>query len=170
MNYTFVDQVVELQKGNHIRSVKNITHTEDYLDEYYPRLSTVPNSVIVEAMASTAALLLFASTSFKRFSMLLMIEKAVFQQSVHSGNLMILDVTLLTLHDNAARLEATVRAEEQVAAQAILILGLFDIENLEDLQMKNFFMSIMSRTQTWLQHSLGCRELDVLCVCQNCEQ
>jgi 3-hydroxyacyl-[acyl-carrier-protein] dehydratase len=155
MNYTFVDHILELEEGRRILTAKNITGTEDYLDEYYPRLGCVPNSLIIESMASTAGLLLFASTQFASLAMLVMIEEAKFTHPVQPGNQMLVEATLLALHADAARLEAMVRVAETAVAGATLVLGLFEIQTLTDLRMKAFFTSLLDRTKYWMQSDLS---------------
>ncbi len=154
MNYTFVDHILELEEGQRILAVKNITQTEDYLDEYYPHLGNVPGSLIIESMASTAALLLFASTHFASFALLVMIEKAVFMHPVYPGDRMLMEVELLVLHTDAAQLEAVVRVGTKTAASATLMLGLFEIQRLVDPQMKTLIASLLERTKNWIEWAL----------------
>jgi len=157
MNYTFVDHIVELEIGKRILTVKNITHSEDYLNEYYPRLGRVPNSLIIESMASTAGLLIFASTNFASLALLLMIEEAQFKNPVHPGDRMIVEAKLLSMQADAARMEATVRVEEAAMACATLVLGLFEIEFISHPQMKAFYSALLDRTRNWMQRSCGGR-------------
>ncbi|UCD81988.1 MAG: hypothetical protein JSW26_11345 [Desulfobacterales bacterium] len=154
MNYTFVDHIVELEKGKRILAVKNITRTEDYLDEYYPRLGSVPGSLLVESMASAAGLLLFASTNFASLAMLLMVEKALFTHPVAPGDRILVEATMLALHADAARLEAMVRVAKQKVAKTTLVLGLFEIQSLADPQMRATFASLLDRTKTWMKSDL----------------
>jgi len=155
LNYTFVDHIVELEKGRRILTAKNITRSEDYLDEYYPRLGSIPGSLIIESMASTAGLLLFATTNFAAMAMLLMLEKAIFTRSVHPGDRMLVEATLLTLHAGAARLEAMVRVQENTVASATVALGLYEIQSLTDPKTKAIFASLLDRTKNWMQRELS---------------
>ena len=154
MNYTFVDHILELKEGKRILTTKNFTRTEDYLDEYYPRFDSVPNSLIVESMASAAGLLLFSSTQFESMAMLLMIEEAKFTHPVQPADRILVEATLLALHADAARLEAMVQVEEKSVASATLVLGCFEIQSLSDPQMKTFFTSLLNRTKNWMQRDI----------------
>jgi 3-hydroxymyristoyl/3-hydroxydecanoyl-(acyl carrier protein) dehydratase len=62
LNCTFIDHIIELEKGMRIPAARKITRSEDYLDEYYPRLGAVTGSLVIESTAGTAGQLLFAST------------------------------------------------------------------------------------------------------------
>lgn len=147
MNYIFVDKIIELEKGRRIRTVKNISLTEDYLDRFYPRLTAVPNSIFIEAMASTAALLLFETTLYKSFAVLAMIENAVFKPLTQGGDRLMVDAELLALHEKAARFKAKIRVLDKMTANAILVLGLFELESLRDPQMIDHFKLLLSTTK-----------------------
>jgi 3-hydroxyacyl-[acyl-carrier-protein] dehydratase len=157
VKYAFVDHILELEEGKRILAIKNISSTEDYLDELYPRLGSVPGSLIIESMASTAGLLLLASTNFASLALLLMIEEAQFKNPVYSGDRMIVEAKLLSMHADAARMEAAVRVEETAMACATLVLGLFEIETISDPLMKAFFSSLLDRIRNWMQRSCGRR-------------
>ena len=155
MNYTFVDLIYELDIGKRIVTAKNIARTEDYLDEYYPRLRHVPGSVIIETMASSAGLLLFASTHYTSLAMLVMVEEAIFTHPVQPGDRMLVEVKLTALHDEAGRSEAVVRVKEKTVARARLVLGLFNIKTVTDPQMRDFFAALLNRTKKWMERSLA---------------
>ena len=160
MNYQFVDHIFELEKGKRILAAKSVTRTEDYFDEYYPRLSTVPKSVIVEAMASTAALLLFASTEFESLALLAIVEKAVFTHPVYPGDQLILEINVVSLHNTAAQFEGKARVGKTTVASSTFVLGLFEIQTLSDPQMKVFFRSLLGRTKKWMQFTLNRETLE----------
>lgn len=62
MNYHFIDKKIELHKGKRILAQKSFAMTEKYFNHHFPRSERVPNSLILEAVADAATLLIFATT------------------------------------------------------------------------------------------------------------
>ncbi len=57
--FLLVDRVIELEKGKHIRAIKNVTINEQFFQGHFPHRPVMPGVLILEAMAQAAALLAF---------------------------------------------------------------------------------------------------------------
>ena len=56
-----VDKVIELEAGQRIVAVKDVTLEEDFLKGHFPNRPIMPGTSIVEAMAQTAILLYYTA-------------------------------------------------------------------------------------------------------------
>jgi 3-hydroxymyristoyl/3-hydroxydecanoyl-(acyl carrier protein) dehydratase len=151
MNYHFVDKILELEHGKAILSQKSISRSEDYFDEFFPRLSCVPNSLIIESLAYSAALLAFVTTEFRSLALLLMVDDAKFERPVLPGDQMLLEVKLLSLQDTAGLFQGTVRVRGDLVAQATVMLGLFYLSDITDPADRDIFSSLLQRTADFVR-------------------
>ena len=77
MRFTLVDRIVELDKGQSIKTVKNLSLAEEYLQDHFPGFAVMPGVMMVEALVQSAAWLIRATEDFKDSTILLKQAKAV---------------------------------------------------------------------------------------------
>lgn len=63
--FLLVDRVVELEKGDSIVAIKNVTVNEPYFNGHFPDHPVMPGVLIVEAMAQAAGILGFKTMDKK---------------------------------------------------------------------------------------------------------
>lgn len=96
--FLLVDRVLELEPGNKIRAIKNITFNEPFFTGHFPVKPVMPGVLILEALAQASALLAFKTfdigddTSEMLFYFT-SIDGARFRRPVVPGDQLILDVT-----------------------------------------------------------------------------
>lgn len=151
MNYHFIDKIIELNKGTRILAQKSFAMSEEYFDHHFPRSDRVPNSLILEAVADAAALLIFATTEFSALALLLMINEATFQKQLLPGDQMLLDVRLVSEHEDAALLESTVTVDEYLVAQATITLGLFRLTDIDEPQKRATFALLLQNSAKFIE-------------------
>ena len=64
MRFTLVDLVTELDPGARITTIKNVTLSEEYLDDHFPRFPVLPGVLILEAMTQACAWLVRVTDDF----------------------------------------------------------------------------------------------------------
>jgi 3-hydroxyacyl-[acyl-carrier-protein] dehydratase len=151
MNYHFIDKIIELNKGTRILAQKSFAMSEEYFDHHFPRSDRVPDSLILEAVADAAALLIFATTEFSALALLLMINEATFQKQLLPGDQMLLDVRLVSEHEDAALLESTVTVDDYLVAQATITLGLFRLTDIDEPQKRDTFASLLQNSAKFIE-------------------
>ena len=96
--FLLVDRVVELEKGQSIRALKNVTYNEPFFPGHFPYRPVMPGVMILEALAQTAGILAFVTAGVipDENSRLYFvgIDKARFRKPVEPGDQLVLTATL----------------------------------------------------------------------------
>lgn len=77
MRFTLVDRIVELEKGQSISTIKNLSLAEEYLQDHFPGFAVLPGVMMVEALVQSGAWLMRATEDFRCSTILLKQAKAV---------------------------------------------------------------------------------------------
>jgi 3-hydroxyacyl-[acyl-carrier-protein] dehydratase len=118
-----IDRVLELEKGQRIKALKNVTMNEPFFVGHFPRRPVMPGVLMLEALAQAAAVLSFVTVGEDPDDHTVYyfagIDGARFKRPVEPGDQLMLDVTLLraksSIYKYAAR--ATVDGELTVEAE-----------------------------------------------------
>jgi 3-hydroxyacyl-[acyl-carrier-protein] dehydratase len=93
-----VDRVLELEAGQRIRAIKNVTINEQFFTGHFPHRPVMPGVLMLEALAQAAALLSFATLGEtpddKTVYYFAGIDGARFKRPVEPGDQLTLDVSL----------------------------------------------------------------------------
>lgn len=96
--FLLVDRVLEVQAGESITALKNVTYNEPFFPGHFPGRPVMPGVMIIEALAQTTGILAFTSsnvipTEETRFYFV-GIDKARFRKPVIPGDQLILKATV----------------------------------------------------------------------------
>lgn len=115
MRFSLVDRIVEMERGQSITAVKNLSLAEEYLQDHFPGFAVMPGVLMVETLVQAGAWLMRYSEDFKYSTILLKQAKAVkFNSFVTPGKQ--LRVTLKT-HQWGAD-ECTFKCESQIEGES----------------------------------------------------
>jgi len=124
-----VDAVTELEPGQRIVAVKNVTVSEDFFQGHFPGDPLMPGVLMIETLAQVATVLLLngsAPTSGAR-AFLRGVDNAKFRLKVVPGDRLRLEVKLGKRRTNLARAHGTAYLGDRVVAEAELVLGLANV-------------------------------------------
>jgi 3-hydroxyacyl-[acyl-carrier-protein] dehydratase len=112
--FLLVDRVLEIQPGQSIRALKNVTYNEPFFTGHFPSRPLMPGVIVLEALAQAAGILSFATAGVlphetTRFY-LVGLDKARFRKPVMPGDQLLL----------RADLERSVRAVRRFSTQAFV--------------------------------------------------
>ena len=115
MRFLAIDRILELKKGEMAAGIKNPSFEECRL----PRLGAtgkVPRTLILEAIGQLAAWLIIVSCDFQVRPIIASFDRAEFTGDVSAGDQVTIEVTLKSLHEDAALIEGEARVGDRPVA------------------------------------------------------
>jgi len=92
--FLLVDRVLELEAGQRVKALKNVTMNEPHFTGHFPEFPVMPGVLILEALAQTAALLTFGQDSVDDSVYFFVgIDNARFKRPVTPGDQLILNAS-----------------------------------------------------------------------------
>ena len=123
--FLLVDRVLELERNQRIRAIKNVTFNEPFFTGHFPGRPVMPGVLILEALAQAAGLLAFDAMGQvpdeNNIYYFVGIDGAHFKHSVVPGDQLILDITIDRVRGGIWRFNGVGRVGENVAAEAQLM-------------------------------------------------
>jgi len=125
--YLMIDRVLEQDK-EHVIAVKNVTINEPFFQGHFPEpfQAIMPGTLILEAMAQTAAFLLGRKSEL---GYLVRVDKARFRRKVIPGDRLILSASRLRQRNELLQIEAEASVNSEIAATAIISIIVEDKKN-----------------------------------------
>lgn len=125
--YLMIDRVLEQDK-EHVIAVKNVTINEPFFQGHFPEpfQAIMPGTLILEAMAQTAAFLLGGKSEL---GFLARVDKARFRRKVIPGDQLILSASRLRQRDRLLQIEAEASVNNEIAATATISILVEDKGN-----------------------------------------
>lgn len=131
MRYFLIDRVTDYKAGELAVGVKNITLSDDILQDHFPEYPVMPGVLIVEAMAQLAGFLIETSVNTPetiRRAVLAQVDQAKFHRLAEPGDQIRISVAIDQQFDDAVRVVGEATIEGDKASQAKLMFVLEGIE------------------------------------------
>jgi len=118
--FLLVDRIIDIQQGESITGIKNVTFNEPFFQGHFPGQPIMPGVLIVEAMAQVGGVMAFLSlTEGKGKSVYFMsIEKAKFRRPVVPGDQLRLEIKVVQQRGNVWKLSGSATVEGKLVAEA----------------------------------------------------
>jgi len=71
MRFILIDKVIELDMGRHIKAVKNVSLSEEYLADHFPTFPVLPGVLLLEGLIESASWLVRQTENFAHSMILL---------------------------------------------------------------------------------------------------
>ncbi len=126
MRWIWIDKFLEFKRRESATALKNVTLAEEHLHDHFPGFPVMPESLMIEAMAQTAGILVGEAKDFKEKVILAKIQKAVFFEYVKPGDTIILNAKIETLSDEAASTTGNITREQNPIAEINLMFSHID--------------------------------------------
>ncbi|MBF0190612.1 MAG: 3-hydroxyacyl-ACP dehydratase FabZ [Magnetococcales bacterium] len=122
--FLLVDRVEEVQPGERLVALKNVTFNEPFFNGHFPGHPVMPGVLILEAMAQAGAMLAGRTDPAAvqgRLVYFMAIDKARFRKPVIPGDQLKLELTLLKRRREIWRFQGIARVDGAVVAEAELM-------------------------------------------------
>lgn len=123
--FLMVDRVLEIEKGQRIKALKNVSINEPFFQGHFPYRPVMPGVLMLEAMAQAAALLAFDAAGVeiddKTVYYFAGIDAARFKRPVEPGDQLVMEVFLDRARAGIYKFKGVTRVGAEVACEAELM-------------------------------------------------
>lgn len=126
MRWIWIDKFVEFKSGETAVAVKNVTLAEEHLHDHFPGFPVMPETLMIEAMAQTAGILVGEAKKFEEKVILAKVKKAVFFDYVKPGDSLRLEATIDSIAPEAASTSGKITCADKVIAEIDLMFSHID--------------------------------------------
>lgn len=123
--FLLVDRVVELQRNERIRAIKNVTFNEPFFTGHFPGRPVMPGVLMLEALAQAAGLLAFDAMGQvpdeNNIYYFVGIDNARFKRPVEPGDQLILEASIDRVRAGIWKFKSVARVGDEVACEAELM-------------------------------------------------
>jgi 3-hydroxyacyl-[acyl-carrier-protein] dehydratase len=124
--FLLVDRILELEPGERVVGLKNVTMNEAFFQGHFPGAPVMPGVLIIEAMAQTGGILAYTSEPDAQGKLIFFMgmDKVKFRRPVVPGDQLLMELTLSHRSSRAWRMQGKATVDGQVAVQAELTAAL----------------------------------------------
>jgi 3-hydroxyacyl-[acyl-carrier-protein] dehydratase len=132
-----VDRILEVQPGERIVGLKNVTINEAFFIGHFPGQAVMPGVLIVESMAQIAGLMIMLMPEHRgKLAYIGEIENARFRRPVVPGDTLITEASVVKIRSKIGKVRMVARVQETVVAECDLTFALMDPRPAEETQAK----------------------------------
>ena len=135
MRYVLIDRITALDPGRSLTAMKNVSLSDDLVTRVRPGVSVLPASMVLEAMAQAAGLLVVGSVGEPAQPVLAKVQPFTAHGEAVAGDRIELRAVLQDLRSEGARATVTAVVDGQTIAEAEIYLGLMPIEGTERIAL-----------------------------------
>ncbi|MGB1926635.1 MAG: 3-hydroxyacyl-ACP dehydratase FabZ family protein [Rubripirellula sp.] len=151
MRWFWIDRFTEFVSGECTKGIKNVTMDEEVVDGYWPDYPILPSTLIIEGMAQLGGILVAEYHQFEKQVVLAKVGKASFLKPARNGDQLQYTVTLDSMQDLGATVNAVSHCDGELQAEVDLMFAFLEEGRFTDgplfgsgdlrtmLRMMNFF-------------------------------
>lgn len=121
--FLLVDRIVEVELGQSITGIKNVTMNEPFFQGHFPGEPVMPGVLILEAMAQVGSILACLSNQemVGRLAYFAGVDKARFRRVVRPGDQLALKLTMLKQKGKVIKVAGQALVDGQLVTEAELM-------------------------------------------------
>jgi 3-hydroxyacyl-[acyl-carrier-protein] dehydratase len=136
MRFLFVDRIEHVVRDKRIRGLKTVSFEEAFLPAPNPIRGEFPRLLVLEAVAQLASWLILYSTDFEKLPVLAKLERVEIGESVFCGDLLSLEVEIVSRDDEGALVRGEVFKEgRRIARGQNCLCGFTRLDRLADSEL-----------------------------------
>lgn len=147
MRWFWIDRFEEFVSGQSARTVKNVSLSEEHLDDYNQTWPYMPPPLMIEGLAQTGGLLLGQMSDFKARVVLAKVGRASFERLARPGDRLTYHVRFLSQQADGAIAEGTILLDGEPLGTAELVFATLsgpEFEKVELFQPHEFLRMLRS--------------------------
>jgi 3-hydroxyacyl-[acyl-carrier-protein] dehydratase len=130
VQFCLIDQILELEPGQSITAIKNLTMGEEYLAEHFPSFPVMPGVLMLEAIVQAAGWMIRVGEGFKHNLVVLKEARNVkYGQFVVPGNTLRLTVEKIDEDGNDVSVKAKGELDGKTSVSAKVIVAKFNLRD-----------------------------------------
>lgn len=126
MRWVWIDRILEIERGSHIKTLKNISLAEEQLHDHHPHFAVMPGSLILEGMAQTGGLLVGTVNDFTKTVVLAKVPKITFHSWAVPGDQIIYEGKLENVRPEGGSVQLTGKVGDRLLADAEIVFSHLD--------------------------------------------
>ena len=132
MRFTLIDRITDIQPGKTISAVKNVTLTEEYLQDHFPLFPVLPGVFMLEAATQTAAWLIRVSEDFAHSMVLLREARNVkYGAFVAPGHSLTITVEMTKQDERESKFKFLGTVDGETTVSGRLVLERFNLSDTD---------------------------------------
>ena len=133
MRCLLIDKIISYEKGKRITGIKNVTMSENFLQDHFPGFPVMPGMLQLEAVLQLASWLMFVTTDFARKLSLVSIKAIKFKEFIVPGDQMRLELDIASCDDVQVVCNAKISVGDKLKTDIRQIkLAYVHVEDIED--------------------------------------
>lgn len=123
--FLLVDQILELEPGERVQGLKNVTANEPYFQGHFPGNPIMPGVLILEAMAQVGAIGVLSMPENKgKLGLFAGADKVRFRKPVRPGDQLIITVEIVRLRGVVGKGKAWAHVDGVLVSEAEILFAL----------------------------------------------
>jgi len=151
MRFFLIDKIDEWNLGATAKATKNVTLSEDFFDDHFPRRPVMPGVLIIEGMAQLSGLLLEASLKEKynqdAKAVLTVLERTKFRELVRPGDTLTYCTRVVSVNQTGGKVSVQASCGDRTVATSGMV---FAFKYVDDPMLEAKRESLM---KVWMHNS-----------------
>ena len=121
--FLLVDKILEMEVGQRIVGIKNVTINEPFFQGHFPGVPIMPGVLMIEAMAQVAAILAFKSRKGEAGDLIVLagVDKAKFRGAILPGDQIKITAEVMKARPPFFKLKGSCYVDEKLKCEAELM-------------------------------------------------
>jgi len=149
MRFFLIDRITKWEVGRTAEAIKNVTLSEDFFDDHFPRRPVMPGVLMIEGMAQISGLLLEAGL-FEKYgkdakAVLTLLERTKFRGLVRPGDTLTYQTEVTALNENGGKVSVQAISDGRQVVTSGMV---FAFKYIEDPLLNEKRQALM---KLWMQ-------------------
>ncbi len=150
MRFILIDKVVSLESGSQIKTVKNVSLSEEYLADHFPTFPVLPGVLLLEGLIESASWLVREAENFSHSMLLLEQAKNVkYKSFLAPGSKIEYTVQAKAIEENISSFTGVGISEDQTIVEARFGLRHFNLADENSAMAATDAQIIENMKQRW---------------------